>query len=289
MAPAVTGLALGDEYGCALDTGEAVVCWGSPKIDKGQTMPPSRKFKHLRGYKNSNCAFDSGNTFECWGEVFGYAKGSKAIDIGLGERHRCLLLADATVTCVGDPGAAEALPPDGAFLSVAAGSGLSCAIRENHTLVCWGSDVFHGLDVPSGSFSRVSVGGGHQCAIRMGDDSVACWGAGVATDPNGMDPEGRYFGQAIPPTGSFGDICAGYRHSCGVRTDGTLACWGLGTKIGDCVNAGECGQAAPPGGKFVEVDCGLSHTCGIKEDGTVACWGSNNADRSTPPADLKIF
>ena len=33
-------------------------------------------------------------------------------------------------------------------------------------------------------------------------------------------------GQATPPLGEFTSVSSGYDHTCGVRTDGTLVCWG---------------------------------------------------------------
>src|SRR5262245_27776175 len=63
-------------------------------------------------------------------------------------------------------------------------------------------------------------------------------------------------------------ISAGGFHTCGVKTDGTLACWG---------------QATPPGGTFTQVSAGFAHTCGVKTDGTLACWGANGDGQATPP------
>ena len=61
-------------------------------------------------------------------------------------------------------------------------------------------------------------------------------------------------------------ISAGAYHTCGVKTDGTLACWGRSRTYG---------QATPPAGTFTQVTTGWWHTCGVKSDGTVACWGRN--------------
>ena len=54
------------------------------------------------------------------------------------------------------------------------------------------------------------------------------------------------YGQATPPAGTFTQVSAGMYHTCGVRTDGTLACWGNNNS----------GQATPPGGTFTQVSAG---------------------------------
>ncbi|HVH42453.1 MAG TPA: RCC1 domain-containing protein, partial [Labilithrix sp.] len=66
----------------------------------------------------------------------------------------------------------------------------------------------------------------------------------------------------------------GYDHTCGVKTDGTVACWGSNTY----------GKATPPAGTFRSVSAGFDHTCGVKTDGSVACWGDNGLGEATPPA-----
>ena len=82
-------------------------------------------------------------------------------------------------------------------------------------------------------------------------------------------------GQSVPPEGRFTSVSAGLGHTCGVKEDGSVACW-----KGDDA----WGQAALPEGRFTSVSSGWRHTCGVKEDGTVACWGSDGAqDLATPP------
>jgi alpha-tubulin suppressor-like RCC1 family protein len=81
-------------------------------------------------------------------------------------------------------------------------------------------------------------------------------------------------GQATPPIGSFSQVDAGGSHTCGVKTDGTVACWGNNSH----------GQATPPTGSFTQVSAGENLTCGVKTDGTVACWGANTYGQATPPS-----
>ena len=52
-------------------------------------------------------------------------------------------------------------------------------------------------------------------------------------------------GAATPPAGSFVSVSAGGSHTCGVRIDGSVACWGSNYWGSDYY-----GQATPPAGSF---------------------------------------
>src|SRR6266849_3564627 len=71
-----------------------------------------------------------------------------------------------------------------------------------------------------------------------------------------------------------GSIDAGRHHTCGIKKNGTLACWGDNND----------GQATPPKGTFSAVSAGGYHTCGLKHSGKLACWGDNFNGQATPPA-----
>ena len=80
-------------------------------------------------------------------------------------------------------------------------------------------------------------------------------------------------GEASPPPGQFSWVDAGWEHTCGVRTNGTVACWGRD----------DYGQATPPSGRFASVSAGRLHSCGVMVDGSVTCWGKNDDGEATPP------
>lgn len=71
-------------------------------------------------------------------------------------------------------------------------------------------------------------------------------------------------GALIPPDeGDFTAVAVGWDHSCGIRRDRTVTCWGDNAK----------GQAAQPDGEFVALAAGRSHTCGIDARQEIVCWG----------------
>jgi len=63
---------------------------------------------------------------------------------------------------------------------------------------------------------------------------------------------------------AFTSIAAGESHACGLRSDGTIVCWGFS----------QFGDAIAPSGTFTAVSTGLYHSCAIRaSDGGVECWG----------------
>ena len=75
---------------------------------------------------------------------------------------------------------------------------------------------------------------------------------------------------AIPP-GPYSAISAG-GYICGVRTDGSIACWGQQYDPGEI-----------PDGPFASVSVGISQACGVKTDGSVRCWGDDSAGQAYSP------
>ena len=81
---------------------------------------------------------------------------------------------------------------------------------------------------------------------------------------------GNAYGESSPPSGTFVQVGAGAAHSCGLRTNGELACWGDNSH----------GQSAPPGGSFFQVSAGGAHSCGLTTSGDLTCWGDNSKGQS---------
>jgi alpha-tubulin suppressor-like RCC1 family protein len=83
-------------------------------------------------------------------------------------------------------------------------------------------------------------------------------------------------------------VAAGGSHSCGLRTDGAIYCWGLNQfgELGSTTSQ-PCSfnpnttcavtpQLVTGGVKFKQVIAGAFHTCGIDTNGVAYCWGDNS-------------
>ena len=110
------------------------------------------------------------------------------------------------------------------------GSDHTCALRADGSPVCWGNSDYGQATPPEGErFATVSSGANHTCALRA-DGAAVCWGAALG------DKYTSYgyttvvgWGQSEPPEGErFSSISSGASHTCGLRLDGTVLCWGKG-------------------------------------------------------------
>ena len=72
------------------------------------------------------------------------------------------------------------------------------------------------------------------------------------------------------PPDTYAALAAGERHSCAIRTDRSIVCWGHN----------EAGETDAPSGAFTALAAGDRHSCAIRTDPGIAdrsivCWGPN--------------
>jgi alpha-tubulin suppressor-like RCC1 family protein len=86
-------------------------------------------------------------------------------------------------------------------------------------------------------------------------------------------------------------VDTGQGHTCAIRLEGALYCWGRNTQnqLGDV----DSDQVREPiqvgtGSDWLAVEAGQNHTCGVREDRYAYCWGENNGIDTGDGAPLGI-
>ena len=181
--------------------------------------------------------------------------------------------ATLTITPTHTPGE---LPPDIAGAEIVSAAFYhSCGVRTDGTITCWGSNE-HIVGSPDGESTRWEVDGKMDAPAGrfISVSSAGTHSCGVRVDQTVSCWGSNYFGEADAPAGRFISVSSGGTHSCGVRVDQTVSCWG----------SNYSGQADAPAGRFISVSSGDAYSCGVRVDQTVSCWGSNYSGRADAPA-----
>ena len=302
-------------HSCGLRTDNTIACWNA----LGLTDAPDGQFRAITvgSYLSSDhsCGLRTDNTIACWGENH------------VGQ-------TDAPITITEPPSApapnlvvdiptvdVSALAPGARFTlsamvrNLGDGRSASTTLRYYQSVdatittgdTAVGTDSVSGLDAQESGAESTSV-------TAPSSPGTYYYGACVDSVSDESDTTNNC-STAVTVTvtvdtlaGGFKTVSAGYRHSCGIRSDGTAVCWGSilddtpaggfktvsvgvnhscgirsdGTAV--CWGDNTAGQADAPAGGFKTVSVGVNHSCGIRSDGTAVCWGYNGSGQADAPA-----
>ena len=289
-------------HSCALRVDGTPVCWDFKREgehacelgDNGDTFcrrieqrAPSHESS---GPDEGDSVLDSLNI----GVIDGYTvqtppAGEKLVSISTDYNHSCGLREDGTAVCWGSNQYGKASAPEGErFVSVDTGVSHSCGLREDGTALCWGldEDYLSMVKVPVAErFVAITAGEDQTCGLR-GDGSIVCWGDGslyVCTPiPDGercsVYGYGDNFLLSPPENDRFASLSSG-EPFCGLRDDGTPACWPREpSRL----------VPTPEGERFTSISASSSHACGLRMDGTAVCWGDDRLGQSSPPSGVNL-
>ncbi len=283
-------LSSGIYHSCAIRNNDSrVLCWGRSyygsigdgRIDDHNVYSPILS-TDTSGYLSIN----AGGYHTC-----GLRDDKRVLCWGLGTNGQ---LGNGDLLRKGDP----TLTADTSeYLSVSAGIYHSCGIRANDSRVlCWGNNNYGQLGngtiggqkttptltVDTSAYKSVSAGNSYTCGIRANDSRVLCWGS----EESGRLGNNRSgFGSVPNPILTMDDskylqVSTGYYHTCGIREDGRVLCWGWG--VYGVLGNGDTSFFSPEvrvptltvdSSKYKKVILQRYNTCGIREDGRVLCWG----------------
>ncbi|MCA8838471.1 MAG: putative Ig domain-containing protein [Proteobacteria bacterium] len=135
------------------------------------------------------------------------------------------------------------------------------------------------------NFSQISIGDSrivdaHTCSISA-EGAAYCWGAGDAGQL-GLGETNRAVNVPfqIGSAEDWAQISSGGFHTCAVKKDSTLYCWGYG--FPGQLGLGDTDTRMSPTqvnliADWVNVSAGLFHTCAINNNGELFCWGEGGS------------
>ncbi len=277
----------GEAHSCGLRSTGELLCWGenlNGELGLGDTVAretptaiDDMRFSRVVCGGSTTCALDLTGALFCWGDNF---EGQLGQDDAFQSPN---LRRPAAVS------------PALSFRDVSLGQGHACAITRQGVLYCWGRNTTGQLGLMEGApeqvrrptpvdaarrFQNVSAGQSHTCAVAR-EGSLLCWG----TDQMGTLGQGLPSGARVTqptPVGNeqiYSSVRASWFHTCALRTDGTLYCWGR--NVEGQLGLGDQNDRNTPvrvglGVDWNEVALGRFHTCGALLD-DVFCWGENDA------------
>ncbi len=179
-----------------------------------------------------------------------------------------------------------------------------CVLKSDNTVWCWGEGKGAGdvnTDTPTQwvdsssnpitGVSKIRSGHHHTCAMKS-DGTVWCQGVNDSGQlGDGTYTDSRSVAIQVPGITDAVDISVGREHSCVLRSNDTIWCWGSNSQVWNFdataeVN-GQLGQLSTPnepspvqfmpalGNIFRSVKAFAFDTCGLLYSGEIYCMGKN--------------
>lgn len=229
-------VSLGENHSCALNTNGEVFCWGDnsegqlastilPESNIPLQIPHLSKITMIASGNNHTCALHTKGEVFCWGDNRSGQIGNKKIQ------------DKVTVSLV------QGLKN---VKQISAGGSTTCALTNEGSVYCWGDNTFSQSGVENSlenknakvispnkidtlqDISMISVGENHSCALTS-NSLVDCWGS----NSNNNFQLGKITKNSIYPTPievpnvfDMKSISAGGLHTCGLKENGSIYCWG---------------------------------------------------------------
>ncbi len=230
----------------------------------------------------------------------------KANFISLGEFHSCLINASKKLYCWGKNlngqlgidstvNANTPQPVDAAndYQFVSTGQSHTCAITTGNLLKCWGLNLSGRLGNGSKTqqnfpvnvdaataYAWVAAGAQHTCGINV-FGQLKCWGEngsgqlGINSTVDNSSPQLVSSGTVY-----YKKVVSGSMHSCAIKNDNKLFCWGenASRQVG---NNSTTDRRVPTAidnvNNYLDIAMGSVslHSCGLTDFGQINCWGES--------------
>jgi alpha-tubulin suppressor-like RCC1 family protein len=270
----------GEEHSCATQEG-ALYCWGQNEdgiLGLGHADPVSspgrvgvaESYQHVEAGARASCALDARGSVYCFGD-------NALGELGVGDFERRALPTEALLAA--------------RVVQLSMNHSHACAVSEGGELHCWGqnyegqlgqNDGFPGensavpLRVGTASDWRfVDTGQGHSCGIRE-PGALYCWGRNTDSElglGSGAESQIRV-PTRVGMEEDWIQISLGQSHGCGLRSDGSLWCWGSSMSLDPLVTPAwqEPARVLPEQAHQL-VTSGTFSNCSLVANGALYCFG----------------
>ncbi len=277
----------GGYHTCALNTRNALYCWGdnfSGQLGTGDQVDArspvrsavGRTFVQVVSGYSHTCGRSADGTAYCWGANESGQLGNGIIDASEGSANPIPVLVSGGLS----------------FASLTAGYDHTCGLRGG-TAYCWGNNGARRLGNSGGprvavptpvvgslTFVQLSAGFNHTCG-RTVDGAAYCWGSNDRGQLGlgSLQPDSSMTPVKVAGGLSFVDLQVGARITCGRTVAGGTYCWGENTEgqlgVGTSESAVTLPRLVSGGLTFVALAPGRDHGCGVAGAGAAYCWGQN--------------
>ncbi len=173
----------------------------------------------------------------------------------------------------------------------------SCTIKNiDSKIYCWGRNTsgqlglggetdqnWHGIAKISSDLEfdkLVNPNTGNTfCGLTKNSHKLYCWGDNRFGQINNSADKAITTPTEVivPGDGNITSVSIGYQHTCALKSDGSVYCWGDNsagqTGTGDTTNKVEAPKKVASNANFTSITTSEGSSCGISDNKTLYCWG----------------
>ncbi len=232
--------------------------------------------------------------------------------VSMGQAHTCAATTGGSLECTGSNIAGHAgfdrtTVHEQVFTPISNGGGITdisgaiqhtCGVKSDGTLWCMGFNGGGQLGLGEGVFPMtvgpvrvgsqtdwedVTTGPTWGCGLRS-NGTIWCWGTNDGGQLGTGDVEWRYTPVQVGTDTDWRSVNTGGQGAqagatCGIKTDGSLWCWGQDWIDFQTTEDTLVPEQVGTDTDWALIDIGAGYRCGIKVGGTLWCWGLPGAGR----------
>ena len=281
-------LSIEAEFGCAVERGGAVYCWGRgpaaqmglrelPEQPKTDAMmygdrkwgPPSRleiidDARRISTANSRACAIVADGRVRCWGavrwgsqHVYDVAGITDAVELQIGDGESCVMAERGELWCWGTEDYGVPQTRLVGAVAMAVSDNLACGLTEQGDVSCWGQGVadWHRYDI---QFKQAQAPGFNPQAPRP------------EPDPDSL-PDVLEIGRF---RGAVDIALSGWNNLCVLQRDGSVRC--STQDVFSLLGGQKLEMREVEGLRGVtSLAATRSHSCATTQSGAAMCWGRN--------------